>query len=184
MTATALAEPRIRFDDEPSVCGIDCGLDGAIVFLSKGDVRLHVMPTLPLQKSKRTYDANEIRRILAEAAPRHVFVERQQAMPAGIHGRNQGAASTFSTGYGFGLIVGLLAGLQIPFTLVAPRTWQGRMLADMPKGDTKSVARVVAKRLFPGLDLRATARCRVDHGGIVDALLIAVHGERTLGALG
>ena len=34
------------------------------------------------------------------------------------------------------------------------------------------------KRLFPGVNLKATERCRKDHDGIAEALLIAEYGRR------
>lgn len=168
------------------IVGIDPGLSGALVFLDgEGGFARELMPTITTKKGsgqKRSYNTAELRRMLFLDGDRirHVFLEKQQAMPASLRGRNQGSASTFSTGYGFGLLVGLLAGLELPFSLVHPRTWQALLFRDCPKGDTKATALIVAQRLYPRVDLRASERSRIAHGGVVDALLIAEYGRRYL----
>ena len=101
-------------------------------------------------------------------------IEAAQAMPG------QGVTSMFSIGKGYGLWLGLLAGLGIACETVHPRRWSNAMLADVNKGDTKAAAAVVAARLFPLLNLRATDRCRKPHEGMVDALLIGEWKRRQL----
>jgi len=44
--------------------------------------------------------------------------------------------------------------------------------------DTKAMALLAAKRLFPSVDLTATERSKKPHDGIVDALLLAEYGRR------
>jgi len=60
-----------------------------------------------------------------------VAIEKQQAFPG------QGSTSTFRTGEGFGIWQGLLAGLQLEFVVVPPRTWQ-KMLIPGKAGETKA----------------------------------------------
>jgi len=99
-------------------------------------------------------------------------VERQQAMP------KQGVASTFQTGYGFGVLVGLLYACNTPFQIVSAKEWQKTFGITGARGDVKTQAAQIAQRLFPEVELRATARCRKPHEGIVDALLIAEYARR------
>lgn len=48
--------------------------------------------------------------------------------------------------------------------------------------DTKGAAATRAAQLFPGVDFRASARCRKPHDGMVDAALIAAYGVRVVGS--
>ena len=105
-----------------------------------------------------------------------VCIEKQQSMPG------QGVSSTFSTGYGFGLWIGILAALGISYTVVRPQTWKREMLRDMA-GDTmstgngKAAARLRAMQLFPSASDQLT---RVKDHGRADALLIAEYHRRQL----
>lgn len=160
--------------------GIDPGLDGAIgVIDERGRPSFDITPTVECagaKGNKREYDIPMMARLLRDLSSSHddchAYLEQQQAFP------DQGGVSNFSTGKGYGIWLGLLTALQIPFTTVHPRTWSTAMLRDMPKGDRKSVGAIVAGRLFPMLDLRASDRCRKPHEGAVDALLIATWGWR------
>jgi crossover junction endodeoxyribonuclease RuvC len=162
--------------EKSAVCGIDPGLDGGICILrDDAPPELHIMPTLETgQGSKRTLDAGRIMQILLDANPRVVIVERQQAYP------KQGGVSNFTTGLNFGTLLGLLCGLEMAHQVVTPREW-GKALG--VSGKTKNDgcgAVLVAQRMFPGVNLLATARCRVAHDGLADALLIAEYGRRTV----
>ena len=44
----------------------------------------------------------------------------------------------------------------------------------------KNTSIEVAKRLFPNVNLKATARCKKDHDGMAEALLIAEYCRRKL----
>ena len=163
-----------------NLIGIDPGLDGGVALLGGGEdgelVHTWITPTLPHPSGKghrREYDVPAMRRLLGATVDLAV-IESAQARPG------QGVSSMFSIGKGFGLWLGLLAGLGIPYDIVHPRRWSGAMLADVAKGDTEAAAAVVATRLFPALDLRASPRCRKLHSGMVDALLIAEWKRRQL----
>jgi hypothetical protein len=157
------------------VIGIDPGVSGAVAALAGSGrvVAVDDTPTVwarPGRSRRRAYDVAAMRALLArhvvDGALVHAVVEHQQAMP------RQGVTSMFSTGFGYGLWVGLLAGLGVPHTVVAPRKWQIAMLAG--RGDPKARALLAASRLFPEL---AVPRFR--HGR-ADALLLAEYGRRLL----
>jgi crossover junction endodeoxyribonuclease RuvC len=168
------------------VVGIDPGLDGALVALVNGQpIARACWPTLALKKSgggtKREYDEPAVVALLRKVTDglnAHVFIEKQQAMPG------QGVTSMFSTGYGYGMLRGILVALGVPWTVITAKAWQATMMAGMPHPEGKkasSQAHIVCSRLWPGLDLRASERSRTPHSGICDALLISEHGRRTLG---
>jgi len=157
------------------VIGIDPGVGGAAAALnSRGVVvSLDDTPTFsaPLGKHRRrVYDTAAMRAMLWQFIEGdhalHVIIERQQPLP------KPGMIARFSAGYGFGLWIGLLVGLQIPHTVVVPQRWQRRML--LGQGDSKARALLAASRLFPGLVIPKNRH------GRADALLLAEYGRRYL----
>jgi crossover junction endodeoxyribonuclease RuvC len=157
------------------IIGIDNGLDGAIIGLNVDGavVMKEVMPTVGLhQKGKRAYDLPAMALLLHGIEDVHVYLERAQAMPG------QGVSSTFSIGYGYGAWQGILTALQMPFTIVGPREWQKVMFEGVDKTDTKKASALIARRLQPGTDWRASERARTPHDGLTDAYCIAEYGRR------
>ena len=78
----------------------------------------------------------------------------------------QGTRSMFTVGLGYGLWLGILASLRIPYTPVRPAIWK----RSMGLSKDKEGARLRAMQLYPGADLRR----KRDHGR-AEALLLA-HG--------
>jgi len=159
------------------IMGIDNGLDGGIVILRDDGsiVGKHVMPTLDVAKSRRDYNINQVCRIVEHAMDglelREVFVERAQSMPG------QGVRSMFMTGYGFGIMLGILGKAAIPYTVVSPQTWMKVMFLGLPK-EGKDTTKLVCSRIWPKEDWKASIKCRVAHDGLCDAALIAEYGRR------
>jgi crossover junction endodeoxyribonuclease RuvC len=88
---------------------------------------------------------------------------------------HQGVTSMFSFGQSYGFILGVLTAFGIGYQLVPPGTWKREHgLLHTQKQD--SVA--VAKRLFPGVSLLPTERCRKESDGMAEALLIAEYARR------
>jgi crossover junction endodeoxyribonuclease RuvC len=125
------------------------------------------MPVAETAKG-REIDENRIVDLLAEFRPERVYVEKVHAMP------KQGVCSMFTFGTGWGIIRGILAGRRIPYILVTPQQWQKVVLA----GQTRGSEYLVASRLWPTHDFRASPRCKVAHSGMVDAALLAEYGRR------
>lgn len=100
-----------------------------------------------------------------------VCLEHVSAMPG------QGVTSMFTFGQGFGWIQGVLTTLRIPFELVRPQRWKKEFGVT---GD-KNTSIAVCKRLFPGINLLPSARCRKEHDGMAEALLMAEYARRRLG---
>ena len=85
----------------------------------------------------------------------------------------QGTRSMFTTGDGYGLSIGLVTTLQLPYTSVRSGVWK-RSLA---LGKDKEASRLRAIQLYPGADLRLKK-----HHGRAEALLLASYGLRATGA--
>ena len=169
------------------IVGIDPGLSGAIAFIKGKKVKIYPIPTFKLTKSKKTFDENKIRNYLKKYKVDHVFIEKVSAMPI-MGGKqcpvcrrkpSQGVTSSFNFGAGWGLLRGICVGLSLPYTLVTPQAWKKVMCAGMAKG-SKDVSIIVAKRIWPKINLLPTSRCRKDSDGMADAVCIAEYGRRLL----
>jgi len=177
------------------LCGIDPGLTGALALIREtaaGDaISFFDTPVLEIKTKQRTHRvidiaeiANILMRELGRNAEAHVYIEKVSAAPIGMKGRgNQmcpvchrtpqpGATSTFNFGMGFGMWQGVLAGLQLPVTLVHPRTWKSAVMKDM--GQEKGASIIRAKQLYP---MASPSLNLVKHHGRADALLIAHWGR-------
>lgn len=173
-----------------NIIGIDPGKSGAIVVIECSDsIFTHVMPLI----GDKELDIGQLRDLLKRFMPGHVYLEDVHA----IFGSAAGA--TFTFGKICGAIEATLLCCDIPFTKIQPKKWQAEVYQGIPeirkpsiiikagkragqtikgKLDCKAMSEIAAKRLFPGVDLRASSRCKNSHDGIVDALLIAEYGRR------
>lgn len=97
-------------------------------------------------------------------------LEKVNAMP------NQGVVSMFNFGQNYGFIQGVLKAYNIPFELVPPAKWK----KEFSVTSDKNTSIEVAKRLFPQVKLKATDRCKKDHDGMAEALLMAEYARRKL----
>jgi crossover junction endodeoxyribonuclease RuvC len=152
------------------ICAIDPGLSGALAILDTDGtlVAMHDTPTLTLRLArgtKQTYDIPGMCGILEPyaGAGLHVLIEESQCMPG------QGVRSMFTIGYGYGLWLGILAALALPYTPVRPAVWKKAC----GLGKDKEHTRLRAQQLFPSADLRR----KKDHGR-AEALLLAWYGQR------
>lgn len=161
------------------IVGIDGGLSGGLVSLEDGKIKaMTVMPTMTIavkKSSRREFLVNDIVRWLCAQKPDKVILEQAQAFPG------QGVVSMFSTGYGYGMMRGVLAARLIPYIIVHAKSWQKVMFDGLNKEDTKVTAAIIAAQLWPDVDFRGTEKSRKAHEGLVDAALIAAYGHRTLG---
>lgn len=103
------------------------------------------------------------------------------------------AKSNFQFGRSLGILEGIISGFKIPCIKVAPKKWQEVSFQGIPKIakprksiekghgsiDTKAMALIAAKRLYPHLDLRKSERSKKEDNGIVDALLMAHYAKVT-----
>jgi crossover junction endodeoxyribonuclease RuvC len=89
----------------------------------------------------------------------------------------QGTVSMFSFGQSYGFILGVLTAFGIPYQLVSPATWKREfgLLKSQKQGSVD-----VCKRLFPGVNLLPTERCRKESDGMAESLLIAEYARRKM----
>jgi len=122
--------------------GIDPGKAGSVAFIKQkvgGKTELTVIPT-PVVRQE--YDIGDMAAILKIYEPTFGVIERAQTMP----GQGSVSGGTFMKGYGIWL--GILGALGIPYQIVHSRVWTRVMLAGAP-GEGKERAYNVARNLFP-----------------------------------
>jgi crossover junction endodeoxyribonuclease RuvC len=150
-----------------NVCGIDPGLTGALAVVNEqGLLFVDDLPILSIpsgKKQRAELDLATLRELLIERAVDHVFIERVTARPG------QGVTSMFRFGFCAGAIIGLIAGLRMPYSLIMPQRWQ-RLAGCGPSPDA---ARQRAGQLFPDATQYLT---RERDSGRADAILIAHAG--------
>lgn len=151
--------------------GIDPGLSGAVAVLAADGALIAVYdtPTLTLQVARGTRREYHLPGVVTLLQPyagpgAHALIEESQAMPG------QGVRSMFTTGLGFGVWLGILTALAIPYTRIRPADWK-RPLGLL--GKDKEASRLKATQLFPRADLHR----KLDHGR-AEALLLAWYGQR------
>lgn len=143
--------------------GIDPGKKGAMAVIFDGMDEVALVP----------FDEKAYAEMLCGCKARgnsvKACLEHVGAMPG------QGVTSMFHFGENFGYIRGLLEAFEIPYELVRPQRWKKAFgISD------KNSSVECCKRLFPGVCLRRTERCRKDDDGLAEALLMAEYARRHL----
>ncbi len=164
------------------IAGIDPGANGALVVIDGTETEYY---TFPKVGGKLSYD-DTVRMIVSVLKTvDFVFIED-------VHGiKGSASKATFAFGYTCGAVRAAAIVANKPYEMVTPQTWQKRVWtsadyvykknkAGRKQNDTKATSLNAAKRLFPKDTLKPTQRSDNAHDGIVDALLIATHGQRKL----
>lgn len=165
--------------------GIDIGKKGAIVYQRiDGEIEAHPVPMIKdevdyafmydilqhmCNKHLATYNCNP-----------HIIFEKLGV----IFGSSK--ATAFSMGYQSGAVEMMAISLGIPYTKVPAKQWQKEMFTGVEEititgkktRDTKAMALVAAKRLFPTKDFKFTERSSKPHDGYVDAILMSEYAKR------
>ena len=139
--------------------GVDPGKNGGIAIIDNDGV-----VAFPFSEERLLIELDGI----AQEYECICYLEHVHAMP------KQGVSSTFNFGMNFGFIQGVLKAYEIPYELVTPQKWKKEFSCTSDKNTSIEVC----KRLFPNVNLKATDRCRKDHDGMAEALLIAEYGRR------
>lgn len=142
--------------------GADPGLTGALALLDS-DGQPELVADLPVirDRSLAWIDGGALQSMLLEALhgrPCRAAVERVSSSP------QQGVASAFTFGIGFGSILATLQTLRLPIELITPAEWKRALGLSNDKRASLDKARL----LFPSVDLRLAK-----HDGRAEALLLA-----------
>jgi len=152
------------------IIGIDPGLTGAVGFLESAG-RYYAVEDMPIIASGKSWKVTRevngaaLWQMLSGMGQRFpltaAYVERMTARPG------QGVSSTFSIGHSYGIVLGILAALQISVVEVQPHIWKKAMSLT----PDKEYSRAVAQKLFPLAPLDR----KKDHNR-AEALLLAAYG--------
>ena len=117
--------------------GIDPGKAGGICFLMDDDIKTFKCPATTHDMAEELILAKDIRKCTA-------VVERVHSFPG------QGVASTFNFGYNYGVWLGILSALHIPYQLCLTRKCM-KFYGSMPKEkkDRKNHLKQLAQQMYP-----------------------------------
>ena len=151
---------------------LDPGISGAYALLSGDSVLVDDLPVHQAQhgrsaKVRAELDLHGLRALITAQPVAHVFLERVAARPG------QGVTSMFRFGQSSGQLYGLVIGLGLPVTFIAPQQWQKHHGI----GGAPDAARQRAVQLFPHLAPLLARKCDQHRA---DALLQAVYGRHAL----
>lgn len=147
--------------------GIDPGKNGGIAFVYYNKCLAYAFPYSAPALLGCLRDVNNTDKYIA-------YVELVHAMPG------QGVTSMFNFGKNYGYILGVLEAYRVPIVHVTPQKWKKYMGVTADKNTSIDLC----QRLFPDINLFATARSRKPHDGMAEALLIAEYGRSTYGKEG
>jgi len=162
--------------------GIDIGKKGYICINDNGHYTFHRMPLI-----KNELDYSKIHKILEPYEGGNGLVTFEKL--GVIFGSSKAVA--FSMGYQAGAIEMACIALSIPYMKVPPKTWQKELFIGIPEisksnnktksgesRDTKAMALMAAKQLYPTVDIPIAVGTKKEHDGAVDALLICDYGAK------
>ena len=151
--------------------GIDNGLSGGIVMMNEKQEILHkfIMPTVKI-KGKTEYDVKRIVEILNVSEPAETFCVLEKSHVRPISGKK----ACFNTGYGYGLMQGILECIGIGYIIISPQKWMKEILGDTMKDKKGSI--LFCQRRWPNESWRKTPLCKNIHDGLTDSAAIALFG--------
>ena len=150
--------------------GVDPGKSGGLAMISTQENYIY-MQTMPDNFIELREFFRKAKECTIFEKGIHCWLEKAQTMP------KQGIVSAFNYGKHFGELCATLALLEIPYSMVSPIKWTKAMHSNAgPAPTAKAKTLMVARRLYPKEKFLATARSKVPHNGMVDALMIAHYG--------
>jgi hypothetical protein len=156
------------------IAGIDPGLKGSVCFLSTdGTLVVHDMPVLRLLrggKKRGEVDPHALAGLFWKEHAGHAFVEQGWSRP---HDSGPGG---FAAGKSYGVVIGVLAAVDIPYTIISPQKWKRAL--GVPAA--KDGARARASELLPAY---ADQWRLVKQDGRAEASLIALFGIQSLNGI-
>lgn len=159
--------------------GIDPGKQGGIVFLSE-DNSFFESFVIPLIGD--VVDRRQLSEILSLCLEYDSIIILEDVHA--LYGAS--AASTWDFGFICGLLEGIIGTLGIQMYKIKPKAWQQQLFVGIPvikkddgkTNDTKKMALLAARNLYPAFTGLATPRSKKPHDGLIDALCLAHYGKQ------
>lgn len=166
---------------------IDIGKFGAIHIIDKTHVNPGETWSRKMPMIGDEIDYHELNRLLEPYANGNGIVVFEKL--GAIFGSSK--ATAFSMGHQAGAVEMVCVAHSIPYTKILAKEWQKEMFTGVDsvmkkstlskKGetrDTKAMALIAVKRLFPGLKLTFGEKATKPHDGLIDAVLMAEYAIR------
>ena len=150
--------------------GIDNGLNGGIVALDENCKFINKW-IMPVKKGKRLeYDIPKIVDIFETFyyTPENVLIILEQSHVRPISGKR----ACFMTGFGYGIMQGIIEAIGFKYIIVSPSRWMKAVLET--KGKKGSIDYCL--KYYPNEDWKRTKRSKKIHDGLTDACCIARYG--------
>lgn len=144
--------------------GVDPGKKGAMAIMGYSNTtgERYMMKIIP-------FDPQEYIKTLKQFNGATVCIEQVHSLP------REGVKSVWSFGQTYGWLLGVLDAVGLSYQTVPPNLWKKDF--SLLRADKKQSIEV-CKRLFPGVELRRTDKCRTDDDNMADAALICEYARR------
>ena len=144
--------------------GIDPGKKGAMAIMGYSNTtgERYMMKIIP-------FDPQEYIKTLKQFNGATVCIEQVHSLP------REGVKSVWSFGQTYGWLLGVLDAVGLSYQTVPPNLWKKDF--SLLRAEKKQSIEV-CKRLFPGVELKRTDRCRNDDDNMADAALICEYARR------
>ena len=144
--------------------GVDPGKKGAMAIMGYSNTmgERYMMKIIP-------FDPQEYIKTLKQFNGATVCIEQVHSLP------HEGVKSVWSFGQTYGWLLGVLDAVGLSYQTVPPNLWKKDF--SLLRTDKKQSIEV-CKRLFPGIELKRTDRCRNDDDNMADAALICEYARR------
>lgn len=144
--------------------GCDPGADGGLALIDEEGSLLEYEVMPDMWGVKKFFDLGTFHSDVT------VIIEKVHAMPG------NGGVSMFSFGGKYHSLLMCAVCHDFRFFTPTPQEWKKLILAGTDKSKEASIQ--VCKQLFPTVNLLPTPRCKKDHDGMAEAILIAEYGAR------
>lgn len=144
--------------------GVDPGKKGAMAIMGYSNTtgERYMMKIIP-------FDPQEYIKTLKQFNGATVCIEQVHSLP------HEGVKSVWSFGQTYGWLLGVLDAVGLSYQTVSPNLWK-KDFSLLRTEKKQSIE--VCKRLFPGIELKRTDRCRNDDDNMADAALICEYARR------
>ena len=144
--------------------GLDPGKKGAMAIMGYSNTtgERYMMKIIP-------FDPQEYIKTLKQFNGATVCIEQVHSLP------REGVKSVWSFGQTYGWLLGVLDAVGLSYQTVPPNLWKKDF--SLLRAEKKQSIEV-CKRLFPGVELKRTDKCRTDDDNMADAALICEYARR------
>lgn len=152
--------------------GVDPGKKGGYAVIEQGISGQQTVEVYPWDDSEFVH---KMRMLAEDDDIRNAGIIAAVEKVGAMHG--QGVTSMFSFGRSLGFIEGVLSGCWISYQLVPPNVWKKSFSLI---GKDKQASIETCKRLFPGINLLPSDKCKKDSDGMAESTLLAEYARRNL----